>query len=115
MPFCPECNIDYKEDVLTCSTCNEDLIPGLVPTQVPERVEWYAVKSVSNEIAGHILKNVLEDEGIEVYLRSHEMPAIGGIKGNAAKSEWGDILVPTYSVQRALECIKTYFDSLNED
>ena len=115
MPFCPECNTDYKEDVLICLECNEDLLPGLAPTQGAESVDWYTVKSVSNEVAGHILKSVLEDEGIEVYLRSHEMPAVGGIKGNAGESEWGDLLVPTYSVQHALECIKAYFDSLNED
>ncbi len=115
MPFCPECKTEFKDDVLICLECNVDLLPGLVPTQGPESVDWYAVKSVSNEIAGHILTNVLKDEGIEVYLRSHEMSAIGGIKDNVSKSEWGDILVPTYSVQRALECIKAYYDSIKEE
>ncbi len=115
MPFCPECNTNHKDGVLTCPKCQEDLLPGLAPTQVPESVDWYVVKSVPNEVAGLILKSVLEDDGIEVYLRSHEMPACGGIKGNATKSEWGDILVPTYSVQLARDCLKAYLDSLKED
>ena len=67
-----------------------------------------------NAVAGHILKSVLEDEGITVYLRSNEMPAYAGIKGNASKSEWGDILVPRFSAQHAQECIKAYFDSLKK-
>jgi hypothetical protein len=115
MPFCPECNTDYKDEVMTCPECQEDLIPCLAPTQVPESVDWCVVESVSNEVAGLILQSVLEDEGIEVFLRSHEMPAYAGIKGNVGKSEWGDILVPTYNVQFAQECIKDYYDSLKED
>lgn len=114
MPFCPQCKTEYKEDVLTCTECQGDLLPGLVPAQVPESADWYVVESVPNEVAGHILKSVLEDDGIAVYLRSHEMPAYGGIKGNAGKSEWGDILVPGFCVQRARECLKAYFDSLQE-
>ena len=98
---------------MTCPECQEDLIPCLAPTQVPESVDWCVVESVSNEVAGLILQSVLEDEGIEVFLRSHEMPA-PGIKGNVGKSEWGDILVPTYNVQFAQECIKDYYDSLKE-
>ena len=114
MPYCPECDTEYKENVMSCSECNVDLLPGLVPTQGRGAVDWYVVQSVPNEVAGYILKSVLEDEGIEVFLRSNEIPAYGGIKGTLVKSEWGDILVPTYSVQRALECIKEYFASLDE-
>lgn len=115
MPFCPQCQTKYKENVLTCSECQVDLLPGLVPTQVPESVDWFVVESVPHEIAGHILKNVLEDDGIEVYLRSYDMPAHGAIKGSATKSEWGDILVPTFAVEQARECLKAYFDSLKDD
>lgn len=115
MPFCPECNTEYKQNTLTCSKCNEDLLPSLAPAHGLESVDWIVVKSVSNEVAAHILTNVLKDEGIEVFLRSNEIPLSGGIKGNAAKSEWGDILVPTYSVTHAQECIKAYFDSLNQE
>lgn len=114
MPYCPECKTDYKENVMICTDCNVDLLPSLILTQGQDSVDWYVVQSVPNEVAGYILKSVLEDEGIEVFLRSNEIPAIGGLKGTLVKSEWGEILVPTYSVQHAMECIKEYFDSLNE-
>ena len=100
---------------MICSDCNVDLLPSIVEAQAQEAVDWYVVQSVPNEVAGYILKSVLEDEGIEVFLRSNEIPAYGGLKGTLVKSEWGDILVPTYSVQRALECIKEYLDSLDEN
>ena len=67
MPYCPECKTDYKEKVMICSKCNVDLLPGLVPTQERGAVDWYEVQSVPNEVAGYILKSVLEDEGIEVF------------------------------------------------
>lgn len=115
MPYCPECNVEYKENVTTCSKCNDDLLPDIVPAQGQGTVDWYVVHSVPNEVSGYILKSVLEDEGIEVFLRSNEIPAYGGLKGTLVKSEWGELLVPTYSIQRAMECIKQYLDSLDDD
>lgn len=114
MPFCPQCNVEYKEDILTCSDCQEDLLPGVIPAEVLVSGEWYTIESVPNEVAGHILKSVLEDNDIDVYLRCHDLPAHGGVKGNIGKSEWGDILVPGYAVHIARECIKSYFESLQE-
>ncbi len=115
MPFCPQCKAEYKAaEVSTCPDCQVDILPSLAPTQVPEYVGWYAVESVPSEVAGIILKSVLEEAGIDVYLRCHEMPAHGGIKGNAGKSEWGDVLVPTDCLSRAQQCLKTHFDSLRE-
>jgi len=115
MPFCPQCKAEYKAEVSTCPDCQVDILPGLAPTQVPEYVDWYVVESVPSEVAGILLKSVLEAAGIEVYLRCHEMPAHGGIKGNAGKSEWGDLLVPVNLLPRAQACLKAYFDSLQEN
>ena len=115
MPYCPDCKTYFNEDIMICSKCNGDLLPGIVSSQVSESVDWYVVQSVPNEVVGYILKSVLEDEGIEVYLRSFEIPFWGGVKGTSGKSEWGDLLVPTYSVQQALECIKNYYASIKDN
>ena len=114
MPFCPDCKRIYKEDKLTCEKCHVDLLPDLAPAHVPDAVGWYIVYSVPNEVAGYILRSVLEDEGIQVYLRSNEMSFFGDIKGHPGRSEWGDLLVPSHSVRRAQDCIKAYYDSLKE-
>ncbi len=114
MPFCPQCNVTYKETISICLDCQVDLVPQAPQTEVSEYGDWYAIESVPNELAGNILRSVLEDDAIPVYVRCHEVPYYGGVKGNAGKSEWGDILVPTNLVPRARECLKTYFDSLKE-
>ena len=115
MPFCPQCDTKYKEAILTCPECQVDLLPQAAQTEIPEYGDWYAIESVPNELAGNILQSVLEDDGIPVYVRCHEVPNYGGVKGNASQSEWGDILVPVNLVLGARECLKTYFDSLKED
>ena len=114
VPFCPDCRTTFQEDVLTCHKCHVDLLPDLAPAQVSEYVNWQIVCSVPNEVAGYILRSVLEDEGFQVYLHSHEMSFFGGIKGHPGKSEWGDILVPADCVRHAHDCIKAYYDSLRE-
>ena len=115
MPFCPQCNTTYKEAISTCPDCQVDLIPHAAQTEIPEYGDWYAIESVPNELAGNILQSVLEDDGIPVYLRCHEVPNYGGVKGNASQSEWGDVLVPINLVPRARLCLKAYFDSLKEE
>ncbi len=115
MPFCPQCKTEFKQHITECIECEEELLPSLIPAQVPEAADWHVVESVPNEVAGYILKNVLEDEGIYVYLRSNENPVYGGLKANPRKSDWGDLLVPRYAIQLARETLKSYFDSLKEE
>ena len=114
MPFCPQCNAEYKSEISTCSDCQIALVPQLVQTEVTEYGDWYAVESVPNESVGNILQSVLEEDGIPVYLRSHDVPYYAGVKGNAAASEWGDVLVPANLLPQAQECLKAYFDSLQD-
>ena len=39
MPFCPQCKTVFKEDVMTCRECEEDLLPVIVPSQIRESVD----------------------------------------------------------------------------
>ncbi len=115
MPFCPQCNATYKEAISICPECQVDLVPQAAQTEISEYGDWYAIESVPNELVGNILQSVLEDDNIPVYVRCHDVPYYGGVKGNAKESEWGNILVPTNLVPRARECLKAYFDSLKEE
>ena len=114
MPYCPQCNAEYKPEVAMCSDCKVHLVPELIQTEVTEYGDWYAVESVPNELAGNILRSVLEEEGIPVYLRCHNVPYYGGVKGNATQSEWGDVLVPINLLPQARKSLQSYFDSLQE-
>ncbi len=114
MPFCPQCNAEYKPEVSMCADCQVQLVPERMQTEVTEYGDWYAVESVPNEMAGNILQSVLEEDGIPVYLRCHEVPYYGGVKGNLTESEWGDVLVPSNLLSQARKSLKAYFDSLQD-
>ncbi len=76
--------------------------------------DWCLVESVPHAGAGNIVKAVLEDAGIPVYVRCHEVPYYAGVMGDVGASEWGDVLVPAGFVVRARECLHAYFESLDE-
>ena len=114
MPFCPQCNAEYKSDVLTCSDCQVQLVPEPIQIEITEYGDWCVVESVPNELAANILQGVLEEEGIPVYLRCHDVPYHPGVKGSPTQSEWGDVLVPNNLLPQAQKSLKTYFDSLQE-
>ena len=114
MPFCPQCNAEYKPEVLMCSDCKVQLVPELVQTEVTEYGDWCVVESVPNELVGNILQSVLEEDGIPVYLRCHEVSYHPGVKGSPTQSEWGDILVPNNLLPQAQASLQAYFNSLQE-
>ena len=107
MPVCPHCDTEYEKETDTCPTCQR--------THPAEYGDWSVVESVPNELVGNILQSVLAEDGIPVYLRPHDVPYYGGVKGNAGQSEWGDLLVPLNLRQQAQQCLKTYLESLQED
>ena len=114
MPFCPQCSAEYKPEVLTCSDCKVQLVPEPIQIEVTEYGDWCVVESVPNELAANILQGVLEEEGIPVYLRCHDVPYHPGVKGSPTQSEWGDVLVPNNLLPQAQKSLQTYFDSLQE-
>ena len=77
-------------------------------------MDWTKVQSVPSEIVGNILKDVLEKSGIEVDLRSHDMPSVGGVQGNFSP-DWGDILVRPDKLASSREILTSYFQSLPHD
>lgn len=111
MPFCTRCNTEYEVEASSCPTCSET---SDIPSEVTEYGDWAVVESVPNELVGNILQSVLEEEGIPVYLRCHDVPYYGGVKGNAGNSEWGDVLVPANLQQRAQAYLKAYLESLQD-
>ena len=114
MPFCPHCNAEYTSEVSICSDCQVTLVPQPIRTEVTEYGDWDTLESVPNELAGNILQSVLAEDGIPAYLRCHEVPYYGGVKGNFGESEWGDILVPANLLPQARACLKVYFESLQD-
>ena len=112
MPFCPQCNAEYIEDVSICADCQVALVPERQTEDTVEYINWEVVHQVPNEVVGNIIKSVLESAGFDALLRSHEVVAHGGL---SPKPQWGDILVRSDDLERAEEIVNAYITSLSED
>ena len=112
MPFCPQCNAEYIEDVSMCADCQLPLVPERLAEDELEYINWEVVHQVPNEVVGNIIKSVLESAGVDAILRSHEVVAHGGL---SPKPQWGDILVRSGDLESAEEIVNAYIASLSED
>lgn len=76
-------------------------------------VRFIAVYRAPTENLAHIVKGVLEDEGIAVALKSLQIPWYDGIM-RMAEGYWGDVLVLDGDADSAREIIKSYKDRGNK-
>ena len=112
MPFCPQCNAEYLENISICADCQVALVPEPQSEDTVEYINWEVVHQVPNEVVGNIIKGVLESAGFDVLLRSYEVVAHGGL---SPKPQWGDILVRGDDVEGAEAIVNSYMSSLSED
>jgi len=98
------------EEIKTCPDCQVELVDKLSPEI--EGVNWVLLKEVGNELEGYILKGVLENFGIDVYLRSIDIPWCDGIRSSAFKHNWGELLVREEELEKATEIADEYLKSL---
>ena len=112
MPFCPQCKAEYTEGILICADCQVELVSERPPDDTVEYVDWEIVHHVPNEVAGNMIKGILEGAGIGVVLHSHGINALGGIKEDWSKPYWGEVLVHTDDLERAKAIIDEYLGSL---
>ena len=76
MPFCPQCNAEYKPEISVCSDCQVTLVPQLIQTEVTEYGDWYTLESVPNELAGNILQGVFWRRTASLFVYAAMKPLI---------------------------------------
>ncbi len=74
MPFCPKCRIEYTDDVLKCSDCDEWLVRSLetVPDRETESEykDWVALARVTSFQVAQMLLEAFRDNNIPAVLNS---------------------------------------------
>ena len=101
MPFCPECEAEYKEGVSKCADCGVALVASLPEEDLRDFVEFYA--SFDWLEAGRI-GSILEQNGIKALIRDLRSSSFPTEVGRTAAKR---IAVGTDKVAQATELLKT--------
>ncbi|MHB1001389.1 MAG: putative signal transducing protein [Armatimonadota bacterium] len=77
--------------------------------------EFVPVYKATNEMSANIIKNALEDAGIQVILRPLNMSlAFDGVIA-LAEGFWGDVLVHKSDLERATALLEEYAENKSEE
>ena len=79
---------------------------------VIEHTNLEVVHTAPNEVAASMIRGVLENAGIDVILRTHEIIAHGGILGSPG---WGHLLVHKNDLEDAKLILEEYLEALAMD
>jgi len=69
MPFCPDCQYEYREGVKTCPECKVDLVDAPTDKPAPTDLEYAEVYMVSNRMEADVIAALLEENGIAFLIR----------------------------------------------
>lgn len=108
MPYCPNCQVEYRTGFTRCTDCDVELVPSLVQ-QSPvegdtEPVELVELATFPYAPAADMIQELLEDNGISTVLRGDVDP-LGVVAGNATIT----LLVRQTDLPRAQQLYDEYF------
>ena len=102
MRYCPECEAEYREEIEECSDCEVRLMTAdeyrarkREEQEKRERLtkqEFVLVKVAESAFEADRIRDVLEQEGFTVMVRTFEDTAYDGIY--VAQKGWGYVEVP---------------------
>jgi|LSQX01.2.fsa_nt_gb hypothetical protein len=116
MPYCPNCNAEYREGFTVCSDCNADLVeekPVIKEEKAQYDKEAYLL-SVADDMEASVVSSLLEAHDIPVYKRHREAGAYLSIY--MGQSKFGiDIFVPESFLEEAREITQGYHEEDNNE
>lgn len=108
MPFCPNCQMEYREGIPRCSDCDIELVDSLPDDALsevePEDVDLVEIASFANVSEADMIKELLESNGIQTIVRG-DIDPIGATSGAAPIT----LLVEGQDQTRAREIYDAFF------
>jgi hypothetical protein len=114
MPFCPNCQVEYRPGFKHCTDCGVDLVDAL-PVEEPEAVDNSALDLVElatfqNSSEAQMIRELLEENDINAVLRG-PLYSLGGTVGLDIIS----LLVKETDLPEATRLYADYFAGIKEE
>lgn len=110
MKYCPECENEFIDKVKLCPECDVSLITESQWEEISagrdERAKlvFRPVKVAENQFEADVIRDILQQEGMPVLIRSYMDTAYNGIF--LPQKGWGTVNVPEQDVEKAKEIIQ---------
>ena len=106
MPFCPRCLYEYVEGTQKCIDCNAELVARL-PEEKMTDVKWFCLGVLSDIVMAEMVKESLENNGIETILKIDPLHTTFSLQSTGATGSFAKLLVPRSKKKIALDIFKS--------
>ena len=111
MPFCPECQAEYEDDVTACTDCGVALVAEL-PLPEPgdaSDAEMVSFMNFSNAATASLVKNLFEENNIRAFVSGGDFTVVpSGFLGEIV------LMVDERDLDRAAALYEAYFGAESE-
>lgn len=110
MPFCPQCQYEYVEEITHCADCGAELVESLPEIDFRNSsIKWVKLNSLPGRVYAEMVKEVLDREGIPSRIIGgvFDSQLIHGTEGTIAT-----IFVPQEYFERSKRIQNEMFNSM---
>ena len=113
MPFCPECGYEYVAGIARCPDCNAKLVEELPPEKIDTKeLELVPLYDLPGIVYSEMVKEVLEKEGIECFIKSDPLTSGFGAKGASMSGQNAVIYVKKEDKKKAEKILHDMLDHI---
>ncbi|MCK9243755.1 MAG: DUF2007 domain-containing protein [Candidatus Marinimicrobia bacterium] len=110
MPFCPRCLYEFVEGTKKCVDCNAKLVEHL-PEEKMATVKWLFLDTLSDIVMANMVKEALENNGIETILKTDPLHSTFSLQTTGAIGSYARLFVPRGQKKAALDILKSMIET----